>query len=212
MAEPLTKSCMQLGLNLVFLHAGRLNVLANVVRKPLRQIFSEFAGVTPESEGGEWSGTGDVKYHLGTSYDRPTTSGKRVHLSLLANPSHLEVRLRFTVGELCEIPVCFARNGTELSWGRREHKQARTRGGSKVELQWCPRIVKLCQGVYQLPGLVRPSKPLPLLPGSCELGPKPAIYLIHASESNSTVGVGACSSGARLPSRYVRLRMIILSS
>lgn len=35
-------------------------------------------------------GTGDVKYHLGTSYDRPTTSGKKVHLSLLANPSHLE--------------------------------------------------------------------------------------------------------------------------
>lgn len=96
---------MQLGLNLVFLHAGRLNVLANVVRKPLRQIFSEFAGVTPESEGGEWSGTGDVKYHLGTSYDRPTTSGKRVHLSLLANPSHLEVRLRCISGGVYEIPV-----------------------------------------------------------------------------------------------------------
>lgn len=71
--------------------AGRLNVLANVVRKPLRQIFSEFAGVGPEGEGKEYFGTGDVKYHLGTSYDRPTTSGKRVHLSLLANPSHLEV-------------------------------------------------------------------------------------------------------------------------
>lgn len=69
---------------------GRLNVLANVVRKPLRQIFSEFAGVGPEDDK-EYFGTGDVKYHLGTSYDRPTTSGKRVHLSLLANPSHLEV-------------------------------------------------------------------------------------------------------------------------
>lgn len=68
-------------------------MLANVVRKPLRQIFSEFAGVTPDVESTEWSGTGDVKYHLGTSYDRPTTSGKRVHLSLLANPSHLEVGL-----------------------------------------------------------------------------------------------------------------------
>lgn len=52
----------------------------------MRQIFSEFSGVMPTSEG-----TGDVKYHLGTSYDRPTISGKRVHLSLLANPSHLEV-------------------------------------------------------------------------------------------------------------------------
>ncbi len=67
-------------------------MLANVVRKPLRQIFSEFAGVGPQEEGKEYFGTGDVKYHLGTSYDRPTTSGKRVHLSLLANPSHLEVR------------------------------------------------------------------------------------------------------------------------
>lgn len=72
--------------------AGRLNVLANVVRKPLRQIFSEFAGVGPDGESKEYFGTGDVKYHLGTSYDRPTASGKRVHLSLLANPSHLEVR------------------------------------------------------------------------------------------------------------------------
>ncbi len=80
---------------LISMTAGRLNVLANVVRKPLRQIFSEFAGVTPDAESGEWSGTGDVKYHLGTSYDRPTTSGKRVHLSLLANPSHLEVGYRF---------------------------------------------------------------------------------------------------------------------
>ena len=67
-------------------------MLANVVRKPLRQIFSEFAGVGPQGEGQEYFGTGDVKYHLGTSYDRPTTSGKRVHLSLLANPSHLEAR------------------------------------------------------------------------------------------------------------------------
>jgi len=71
--------------------AGRLNVLANVVRKPLRQIFSEFAGAGPEQDTKEYFGTGDVKYHLGTSYDRPTASGKRVHLSLLANPSHLEV-------------------------------------------------------------------------------------------------------------------------
>ena len=63
-------------------------MLANVVRKPMRQIFSEFGGVMPS---GADYGTGDVKYHLGTSYDRPTISGKRVHLSLLANPSHLEV-------------------------------------------------------------------------------------------------------------------------
>ena len=39
---------------------------------------------------GNCAGSGDVKYHLGTSFDRPTTYGKHVHLSLLANPSHLE--------------------------------------------------------------------------------------------------------------------------
>lgn len=71
-------------------HRGRLNVLANVVRKPMAQIFSEFAGVKPGGGEGDYHGSGDVKYHLGTSYDRPTVCGKRVHLSLLANPSHLE--------------------------------------------------------------------------------------------------------------------------
>ena len=74
--------------------AGRLNVLGNVVRKPLKQIFSEFTGHMPSPQGDSYFGTGDVKYHLGTSYDRPTISGKRVHLSLLANPSHLEVGWR----------------------------------------------------------------------------------------------------------------------
>lgn len=73
------------------LHTGRLNILANVVRKPMQQIFAEFGGMKPQ--GDSYFGTGDVKYHLGTSYDRPTVSGKRVHLSLMANPSHLEVGL-----------------------------------------------------------------------------------------------------------------------
>ncbi|KAK4414283.1 2-oxoglutarate dehydrogenase, mitochondrial [Sesamum alatum] len=54
-------------------------------------IFSEFSGGTkPVDEVGLYTGTGDVKYHLGTSYDRPTRGGKRIHLSLVANPSHLE--------------------------------------------------------------------------------------------------------------------------
>jgi 2-oxoglutarate dehydrogenase complex dehydrogenase (E1) component-like enzyme len=52
---------------------GRLNVLANVVRKPMRQIFNEFTGKSHSLE--DSYGTGDVKYHLGTSYDRPTISG-----------------------------------------------------------------------------------------------------------------------------------------
>ncbi|XP_021295901.1 2-oxoglutarate dehydrogenase, mitochondrial-like [Herrania umbratica] len=72
-------------------HRGRLNVLGNVFRKPLRQIFSEFDKNSKlEDETGLYTGTGDVKYHLGTSYDRPTRGGKRFHLSLVANPSHLE--------------------------------------------------------------------------------------------------------------------------
>ncbi|XP_012076079.1 2-oxoglutarate dehydrogenase, mitochondrial [Jatropha curcas] len=72
-------------------HRGRLNVLGNVFRKPLAQIFSEFdKNAKVGDEIGVYSGTGDVKYHLGTSYDRPTRAGKRIHLSLVANPSHLE--------------------------------------------------------------------------------------------------------------------------
>ncbi|WCJ19551.1 2-oxoglutarate dehydrogenase mitochondrial [Euphorbia peplus] len=71
-------------------HRGRLNVLGNVFRKPLAQIFSEFDKSKFVDEVENYTGTGDVKYHLGTSYDRPTRAGRRIHLSLLANPSHLE--------------------------------------------------------------------------------------------------------------------------
>lgn len=67
-------------------HRGRLNVLSNVVRKPNESIFCEFNGLVDSSI----AGSGDVKYHLGMNYERPTPSGKRVHLSLVANPSHLE--------------------------------------------------------------------------------------------------------------------------
>jgi 2-oxoglutarate dehydrogenase E1 component len=68
-------------------HRGRLNVLSNVMRKPYRAIFHEFAGgaTNPADVGG----SGDVKYHLGTSSDREF-EGNKVHLSLLPNPSHLE--------------------------------------------------------------------------------------------------------------------------
>ncbi|EJU03084.1 oxoglutarate dehydrogenase [Dacryopinax primogenitus] len=67
-------------------HRGRLNVLANVIRKPLEAILHEFSGdVSPDDDAG-----GDVKYHLGANYVRPTPSGKKVSLSLVANPSHLE--------------------------------------------------------------------------------------------------------------------------
>ncbi|CAL8976216.1 2-oxoglutarate dehydrogenase E1 component [Rhodoplanes serenus] len=69
-------------------HRGRLNVLAQVMAKPHRAIFHEFKGgsFTPD----EVEGSGDVKYHLGASSDREF-DGNRVHLSLTANPSHLEI-------------------------------------------------------------------------------------------------------------------------
>ena len=69
-------------------HRGRLNVLVNVMHKPFTAIFSEFQGNSPNPDDVE--GSGDVKYHLGTSADREF-DGKAVHLSLTANPSHLEV-------------------------------------------------------------------------------------------------------------------------
>lgn len=69
-------------------HRGRLNVLANFMGKPYRAIFSEFEGVSAHPE--DVQGQGDVKYHLGTSSDRDF-NGHVVHLSLAANPSHLEV-------------------------------------------------------------------------------------------------------------------------
>jgi len=68
-------------------HRGRLNVLANFVGKPLAAIFSEFQGNSTHPQ--HVHGSGDVKYHLGTSGDREV-NGKTVHLSLAANPSHLE--------------------------------------------------------------------------------------------------------------------------
>ncbi|RIK93654.1 MAG: 2-oxoglutarate dehydrogenase E1 component [Proteobacteria bacterium] len=68
-------------------HRGRLNVLANVLQKPFRAIFHEFHGGSAHPE--DVQGSGDVKYHLGTSADREF-DGNLVHLSLTANPSHLE--------------------------------------------------------------------------------------------------------------------------
>ena len=68
-------------------HRGRLNILANVMAKPYRVIFHEFSGgsANPDDVGG----SGDVKYHLGTSTDREF-DGIKVHMSLVPNPSHLE--------------------------------------------------------------------------------------------------------------------------
>src|SRR3546814_13143459 len=67
-------------------HRGRLNVLATVLGKPFHAIFSEFQGTPAHPE--DVQGSGDVKYHLGTSSDREF-DGRTVHLSLTPNPSHL---------------------------------------------------------------------------------------------------------------------------
>ncbi|MBM1814962.1 2-oxoglutarate dehydrogenase E1 component [Pseudosulfitobacter pseudonitzschiae] len=68
-------------------HRGRLSVLANVMQKPYRAIFNEFQGGSFKPE--DVDGSGDVKYHLGASSDREFDDNT-VHLSLTANPSHLE--------------------------------------------------------------------------------------------------------------------------
>ena len=68
-------------------HRGRLNVLANVMAKAYRVIFHEFGGGSDNPD--DVAGSGDVKYHLGTSTDREF-DGINVHMSLVANPSHLE--------------------------------------------------------------------------------------------------------------------------
>ncbi len=67
-------------------HRGRLNVLANIIGKSPREIFREFEDKDPDL----YLGGGDVKYHLGYSSDYLTAAGRRVHLSLCFNPSHLE--------------------------------------------------------------------------------------------------------------------------
>ncbi len=87
--EQIMKRGGQLGLKEIVIgmsHRGRLNVLTNVMGKPFTAVFAEFQGQdNPEAV----QGSGDVKYHLGTSSDRDF-DGNTVHLSLTANPSHLE--------------------------------------------------------------------------------------------------------------------------
>jgi 2-oxoglutarate dehydrogenase E1 component len=70
---------------LAMAHRGRLNVLANVIGKPIWQIFREF-----DDSGPDGPSEGDVRYHLGHSNDYETPSGRKVHVSLCFNPSHLE--------------------------------------------------------------------------------------------------------------------------
>jgi 2-oxoglutarate dehydrogenase E1 component len=88
--EQVIKRGGQLGMKELLIgmpHRGRLNVLTNMMGKPFTAVFSEFQGNSANPE--DVQGSGDVKYHLGTSSDR-TFDGNPVHLSLQANPSHLE--------------------------------------------------------------------------------------------------------------------------
>ncbi len=78
-------------------HRGRLNVLANFMNKPIRAIFSEFLGTSANPD--DIDASGDVKYHLGASADREF-DGQVVHLSLTANPSHLEAVNPVVVGKV----------------------------------------------------------------------------------------------------------------
>ena len=98
--EQILKRGSQLGINEVVIgmaHRGRLNVLANFIGKPFAAIFSEFQGNPANPE--DVQGSADVKYHLGTSADREF-DGRIVHLSLTANPSHLEAVNTVVLGKV----------------------------------------------------------------------------------------------------------------
>ncbi len=98
--EQILKRGAQLGIDEVIIgmpHRGRLNFLANIMRKPYRAIFAEFQGNPANPE--DVQGSGDVKYHLGTSADREF-DGNIVHLSLTANPSHLEAVNTVVLGKV----------------------------------------------------------------------------------------------------------------
>jgi 2-oxoglutarate dehydrogenase E1 component len=98
--EQIVKRGSQLGVDEVVVgmaHRGRLNILCNFMQKPYKAIFSEFQG-NPANPS-DFQGSGDVKYHLGTSADRDF-DGSVVHMSLQANPSHLEVVDPVVVGKV----------------------------------------------------------------------------------------------------------------
>ena len=98
--EQIMKRGGQMGLEEIVLgmaHRGRLNVLTNVMGKPFTAVFSEFQGQSSQPD--DVLGSGDVKYHLGTSSDRDF-DGNTVHLSLTANPSHLEFVNPVVIGKV----------------------------------------------------------------------------------------------------------------
>jgi len=98
--EQIMKRGGQLGLQEIIVgmsHRGRLNVLTNVMGKSFTAVFSEFQGNSSNPD--DVQGSGDVKYHLGTSGDRDF-DGNTIHLSLTANPSHLEAVDPVAIGKV----------------------------------------------------------------------------------------------------------------
>src|ERR1022692_4493137 len=75
-------------------HRGRLNVVIHVANRPPEQVFAEFEDVDPRSV----LGSGDVKYHMGATGEYVTNSGKKIHIHLASNPSHLEAVDPVTIG------------------------------------------------------------------------------------------------------------------
>jgi 2-oxoglutarate dehydrogenase E1 component len=106
--ESIIKVGGQLGITEIIFgmpHRGRLNMLANLMQKPYRTIFHEFAGGSSNPD--DVGGSGDVKYHLGTSTDREF-DGNKVHLSLAPNPSHLEAVDPVVLGKVRAIQTMIA--------------------------------------------------------------------------------------------------------
>ncbi|PWN51095.1 putative KGD1-alpha-ketoglutarate dehydrogenase [Violaceomyces palustris] len=118
-------------------HRGRLNVLANVIRRPIDGILHQFAGKEDDGEGG-----GDVKYHLGANYVRPTPSGKKVALSLVANPSHLEAEDPVVLGKTRAIQDFAGDKEHETSMALLMHGDAAFAGQG---------VVYETMGMYNLP-------------------------------------------------------------
>ena len=109
--ESLVEKAAELGVSDLVMgmsHRGRLNVLANIFTKPFENIFAEFKDNLELAFVGE----GDVKYHKGYSVDRTMSSGNTIHLSLAANPSHLEVIDPVVIGK------CRARHSNYGPGGR----------------------------------------------------------------------------------------------
>ena len=118
--EQIIKRGGQLGVEEIVIgmpHRGRLNVLANMMGKPYQAIFSEFQGNAANPE--DVQGSGDVKYHLGTSSDRDF-DGNSVHLSLTANPSHLEAVNPVVAGKVRAKQTQRAARGATMRGARRQ--------------------------------------------------------------------------------------------